>query len=68
MNAPSSGRGIWMLTHDIGQDSIQGRRAKAHQAAARLDYGATERRPALGNTAADIEAKEGAACHPCPAP
>eukprot|EP00959_Pyramimonas_sp_CCMP1952_P436972 9149173-Pyramimonas_sp.AAC.1 len=57
-------RRIWMLRYDIGQDSSEFRKVKAHQATSRLDYGTLETRTALGNGAADIEAKKGAACHP----
>ena len=57
-------RRIWRLIHDIGTDQVHFREAKAHQVISRLAYGTVERRLALGNRAADEEAKLGAECHP----
>ena len=57
-------RRIWRLIQDFGPEQIQFRMVNAHQAISALAYGSVERRIALGNQAADTEAKLGAACHP----
>ena len=49
-----------MLIMDIGRDQIHLQKVKAHQAISRLAHGTIDRRLALGNKAADEEAKLGA--------